>query len=453
MEAACACEDCRRGWPCDGEPLVPEWPVVNDAYQIPDGLVEHEPSTAEQQARLEAMANGQPFPVDLSPLDAWPEMKAHVESAAPDVARRILAEIEQAQTESTFAEMIEAERRAGLPGRTAADLLTETPDEPEWFVPRLIARGWNVKVAGREKIAGKGTHDCYLLGRLERNEPTIYGPGPGRPVTSLILTEEPDESMREKVEAFGLRLARIVHGSELAKYPWDEKVRILVETATVEGREIIYVENVSRSAGIDDEAGVELARAVEKLADACRAARLTLLFDHHHKKGRDSVENMSRGGTALAGATDANLEIVRVGKQGSRRRKLTCTGRMRATNWEMVIELSEDGREYVEWVEPEATAESLGLIDAEDGEIARLGLVDAANRGNVKAHHLIEDAQLLRRVRETTIAEFAKLNSVGRETARKRLGALVAAGLAQEHQPEHHKQPFRWTPVATTPDT
>jgi hypothetical protein len=41
-------------------------------------------------------------------------------------------------------------------GRTAAQILTEVPEQPDWLIPGLLARGWVMKLAGREKV-GKGT--------------------------------------------------------------------------------------------------------------------------------------------------------------------------------------------------------------------------------------------------------------------------------------------------------
>ena len=109
---------------------------------------------------------------------------------------------------------------------------------------------------------------------------------------------------------------------------------------------LVFVDNLSRAAGIEDEAGTELARALEHLMDRARGASLAVLIDHHHKKGHDAIENKSRGSTSIAGATDINVEMVRDGHRGSRRRKLSAQGRLRVSNWERIVELSDDGREY-----------------------------------------------------------------------------------------------------------
>ena len=232
-------------------------------------------------------------------------------------------------------------------GRSAADLLAETPEEPDWLIPGLVARGWLVKFAAREKT-GKGTLIAHLLGRLERREASVFGPPAEEGVTAVIYTEEPPESIREKVERAGLERAWIVYGWELAACStWGEKVDRLVRIAQDGGHGVIFVDNVSRAAGVEDEAGVELARAAEQLGSAAQAAGLTVVIDHHHKKGAGKLDDKSRGGTALAGACDNNIEMVRVGGWDSRVRRLSSRGRLTATIWEQTIALSDDGRDYV----------------------------------------------------------------------------------------------------------
>ena len=255
----------------------------------------------------------------------------------------LVAELFWEQVDAMTEQAEEAKR--ALPGRTAGELLASSPEEPNWLVPGLLAPGWTIKLAGREKL-GKGTLAFYLLGRLERGEPTVFGAEPERPVTALVLSEEPEESVREKLDAFGIRRARIVFGYELAGLPWEEKIEALVQTAVAEGHGIVFVDNISRATGVEDESGPELARAVEKLADRIRAAGLAGIVDHHHKKGEARLEDKSRGNTALAGAMDVNVELERVGGWTSRRRKVSARGRLRSTIWQRGIELSEDGRDY-----------------------------------------------------------------------------------------------------------
>lgn len=163
-------------------------------------------------------------------------------------------------------------------GRTAADLLREEPVEPDWLIPGVMARGWMVKFAAREKT-GKGTLIAHLLGCLERGKPTVFGEAKP-PATSLIYTEEPAESIREKIERAGLEKAFIVYGWELAGLDWHAKVDRLVALADEHGHGVLFVDNVSRAAAVEDDVVVARARKsgaatrlVVELADALRRRR------------------------------------------------------------------------------------------------------------------------------------------------------------------------------------
>lgn len=230
-------------------------------------------------------------------------------------------------------------------GRTAGELLRAVPVEPDWIIPGVLASGWTVKIAGREKL-GKGTLIFNLLARVERGEATVFGDATS-PAKTVILTEEPPESVREKVANAGLAEALIVYGWELASMSWTEKAELLVSLAVDGGYGGIFCDNISRATGVTDEAGVELARAVEELSSRAAKAGLFTIIDHHHRKGAGKLDDMSRGGTALAGACDNNIEMERAGTDWeTRARRVSSRGRLAATIWTRTIELSEDGRTY-----------------------------------------------------------------------------------------------------------
>src|SRR5215207_6529003 len=119
-----------------------------------------------------------------------------------------------------------------LPGRTAEELLAQTPEQPDWIIPGIIARKWTVKVAAREK-AGTGVFVTNMLGCVERGAPTVFGPA-CEPLASLILSEEPEDAMREKVAHAGLRKSRLIFGHELPRHldTWKRKVDYLVKVAS-----------------------------------------------------------------------------------------------------------------------------------------------------------------------------------------------------------------------------
>lgn len=330
-----------------------------------------------------------------------------------------------------FAEM---SARSARRGRTFADLRIATPDATDYIVPGFIVPGWATKLAGREK-GGKGTFMYYLLGKMERGEDTVFGPT--KKTTALVVTEEPIESVEEKATAFGLERGRLMFGYELAGLPWydeteDCKVLQIVTEAMQDGHRVVFVDNVSRSAGIEDEAGTEMSRAVELLSDACRASGLALVIDHHHKKGRAAIEDKSRGGTALAGAMDINVDLVRDGGLDSRKRKLVARGRLRATNWTRVFELTEDGADYIE-------------VEDEGGDGDDRALMDVLLFTRMAAREPV------------TAEDFRSQISVKAvRTAQRRLAVLVERGSAVqvpgERQPDGKLGPARWV-LPPTNDT
>lgn len=291
-------------------------------------------------------------------------------------------------------------------GRTAAELLAEVPEKVEFLIPGVLPVGFNCGIAGREKI-GKGTWISYLLGDLERAGTSSY-----------IVSEEPAESLREKVGAFGLVRSRIVFGSELkpAAPSWEERVRVIVREAVEDGHGVVFLDNVSRSTGVEDESGVELARRAEMLLDACREAGLTFIGDFHHKKGRSSIEDKFRGGTAVPGSLDVIIDMERVGGRDSRKRRLTSRGRLRANSWVRVVELSEDGTTY---------------RDVGDDADAPTTLGDMLDRYPADSR-VTYDRDLLVKMRAATVKAFAEKIDRSENTARRRLNALCDAGLAEK---------------------
>ncbi len=211
-------------------------------------------------------------------VDVVEQFASHLATLTDESDRR------RAISRATMLAMREAPEEAFRPvGRSASDLLSETPVEPDWLIPGVMARGWMIKFAAREKT-GKGTLIAHLLGKLERGRATVFGDSAR--ASALIYTEEPAESIREKIEQAGLSAAWIVYGWELASCTtWEAKVDRLPTIAGEGDHDIVFVDNVSRAAGIEDEAGVELARAAEYLGEQAKALGISVVIDHHHKGG------------------------------------------------------------------------------------------------------------------------------------------------------------------------
>jgi hypothetical protein len=230
-------------------------------------------------------------------------------------------------------------------GRTAKTIREETPENPDWLIPGMIALGTTTEVNGREK-SGKGYFINYLLGALEREEPTMFGESVlDRPSIAVIYTEEPSQSLKEKFDRFDISYALVIYHWELSGLDWLEVCEYLVTEADRVHADLIFVDNISAATKTEDENGVEMARKVEPLTAKAKEHKLAVLYDRHQRKTDGKVRDKMRGGTALAGAVDV---IVAMEEGPERKRKLTSWGRLWSTNWEKDIELTEDHDDYVE---------------------------------------------------------------------------------------------------------
>ena len=71
---------------------------------------------------------------------------------------------------------------------------------------------------------------------------------------------------------------------------------MLVAVAKHRGHRLIFMDNFSRAAEIEDENGPEMGRAAEYLAERAKAAELAVLILHHNRKATGNVFDLSRGG-------------------------------------------------------------------------------------------------------------------------------------------------------------
>lgn len=236
-----------------------------------------------------------------------------------------------------------AEQPTPTIGRTALALRQSTPVEPDWLVPGMLGLGMVTELNGREKI-GKGWFEAFLVGSLERDESTFFGPGIGATKT-MIYTEEPETALVQKFDSFDINEAFVVYQWELAKLKWADKIEWLVEQTLAQEAKLLFIDNISAATGTEDEAGVELARKVEPLARKAKEHHLAVLYDRHQRKTAGKVEDLSRGGTALAGAVD---QIVAMTKGNERERKLDSWGRLWGHLWSRTVELNAEHTSYTD---------------------------------------------------------------------------------------------------------
>jgi hypothetical protein len=289
----------------------------------------------------------------------------------------------------------------------ASHMLGQGKPDAQYIVPGLIAREQVTLISGREKLSGKSTLTAYLMGALERDEETVFGPALGYPVRTVWLTEEPDYSLFEKVERFrlgaGVLLARNYALGGGASF--GEKLAVMEDVSEKFGAKLLVVDPFSRVAKVEDEAGTEPGRRAEEASDFAQRTSLAVVLIHHNRKSSGgAVEDSFRGSTSLTAAMDNIVQVDRVKKKPNVR-KLTSWGRVDASNWVKEVEL--DGATYT------------GGPDEAGGDAL---LLDGP----------------------TTVKAFAERIGVAPDTARRRLKAMVEKGDAAV---DESSEPYVYSPV------
>jgi hypothetical protein len=307
-------------------------------------------------------------------------------------------------------------------GELMSTLRARPEPDTRWLVPGMLALGSVTFISGREKRAGKSTLISYLMGALERDEPTFFGDAYGEPVKTIWLTEEPEFSLREKGEDFDLRDVYIVPVSEWLRVPdldlstFPAKLAAAEKLAEGYGAKLVVIDPLSRIAGITDEAGTELGHAVDAASQMAQRAGLAVVLIHHdNKRAGATVEDKMRGSTSGAAAADQIVHIDRPKPRAQPRlRRLVSWGRVRACEWERDITLNDDHTYTSEDVQPD---------NDEGGDLLVLH-TELVQAGPCKVSEFIE-----RRGHEVTRAT--------KQSTQKQLDKLVEAGQATRTGSQH----------------
>lgn len=292
-------------------------------------------------------------------------------SAGDDVDRFDLAAIapaleraiEDTRDEHEHVEKMRALRETLPLGQLARELRAEPEEAEDVLVPGFLRAGGVTLISGREKRSGKSTWMASIMRSLERDEPTPLGPALGRKVKTLWVTEEPKYSLREKCDDFGLEDVFIVYTNEwptagkqlgVDLTGFERKLEIVGQIAVEGGYGHVVIDPLARIAGIEDESGGgEMNRAVNAASELAKRTGVAVTLIHHDNKsdGR-AVEDRMRGTTATAAAADQIVHIERKQpKMSPRARWFVAWGRVRASEWERVFVLDDDGHGYTEKIE------------------------------------------------------------------------------------------------------
>jgi hypothetical protein len=305
--------------------------------------------------------------------------------------------------------------RENLPiGQLASTIAAEPVPEHPYLVPGFIREQGVTLVTGREKRSGKSTLLAYLVGAMERGEPTIFGDAYPTAVRTVWATEEPTYSLREKIDMFGLESPFIVgfsewmeaSNSEIDYKSFEAKIAALEAMAKAYDAQHVVIDPLSRIAGIKDEAGAgELNEALNAVSVLAQKAGVAVTLIHHDNKadGR-AVEDKARGSTATSAAVDQIVHIERRWpKEDPNARELVAWGRVKGSDWTSVVRL-----------DPETNAYTVGDSPVDES----------------KAAALRTDLDALTKLGEATTTTFGEATGTDRKVAERRLKALVAAGHA-----------------------
>ena len=229
--------------------------------------------------------------------------------------------------------------------RTPAQILKDADDHPRaWLVPDLLPFGSVVLLVGLAKRSGKSTWAYSLVAAADRGGAFLGFDL--SPTTAVILAEESDPDLADRIRRFGLADSACVVCSRrgVSGVPdLHAMVAEAVQRAKNQGAGILLVDTwafwAAMSDGAENDAGA-VTRALRPLQAAADAGLLVLVVHHVGKaEGRDGG-TAARGSTAFAGTVEATLELKSDGGPDSRRRKIRAETRFAGTR-DLVIELIE----------------------------------------------------------------------------------------------------------------
>jgi hypothetical protein len=289
---------------------------------------------------------------------------------------------------------------------TLRELFERTPDEPEWLVRGLVARGSITELTAKIK-QGKTTFVLAMIAALLASN-DFLGLSTSR-VPVLYLTEERPSTFTHACRRVGLDPSDDFHLLLRQDSPGDwAKVGTLVLRETERlGVGLVVVDTLSDWAGLkaDEENSSGAAHSAMRPLQAVAAKDVGVIVLRHEKKGTASdLADSSRGSSAFGGAADILLAL-RPGKgAGSgNRRQLISRGRYDDCPGELMLEM-QDG-EYARV----GAGRRLSKKEAKDEILARLP-------------HSVEEA-LSREQVETLCPEVSKT------TIKESLGEIAGAGL------------------------
>lgn len=198
--------------------------------------------------------------------------------------------------------------------RTYGEILAATTEKPrEWLVPDLIPFGAVTQFVGIAKRGGKSTIVWAMVGCSESGR-VFLGFVLVR-TSAVILSEENDHDLADKIRAFGMdpHQGVVLSRGVLTGIPdWAELVRDGTRLALERGHRILVIDTFAFWAALEgaseNDAGTVVA-ALRPLQEAADKG-LAVLLIHHTGKAKDREGGIAaRGSSAIAGTVEATIEV------------------------------------------------------------------------------------------------------------------------------------------------
>jgi hypothetical protein len=306
----------------------------------------------------------------------------------------------------------------------------EPDPDVDWLWEGFLARGCVTLLTSQWKT-GKTTLLSVLLSQLHAGgELAGRKVSPGRVV---VLSEEDRMHWR-------MRSRRLKFGPHALAYcrpfktnptrdQWQAMVDELVRRREQEGLDLVVFDTLSMllPLGTENQFDIyDILRPLEQLT----SAGVAILLMHHPRKGMNLPGQAARGTGALTAYADIVMEMAFHSKsdRDDRRRHLASWSRYSATPAEMIIELTKDGRNYLERPIPDEEVDRVVEIVSQLCEAVSMPL----SRSDL----------LMLWIDRPTPSESALYKHLERAVARGQL-TRVGAG--------HREDPFLYAPPGLTP--
>jgi hypothetical protein len=223
-------------------------------------------------------------------------------------------------------------------------------DPDRWLWDGYLAAANVTLLVGQWK-GGKTTLLSVLLARLGAGG--VLAGLRVRPGRAVVISEEAEDLWAERIERLALGdqltlLSRPFRGRPTPD-AWQQLVDSLVARHQDQPFDLVVIDPLAAflPGRTENDAGGMLDTLLP--LQALTLLGVSVLVLHHPRKDEKVPGRLARGSGALSGSVDILIELELIGSAADddRRRKLSAFSRHRSTARRMVIELTEDGTDYV----------------------------------------------------------------------------------------------------------